>query len=146
MTDAEIKHLAAGLKQIIDPNLIFAVEKQGQVVGISITLPDLNQALIKAYPRPGVPEIWTTLKLLWHWKVRRCVKACRVMILGVLEEYRVSGVNALLLYETAVSAVEHGYVGGEMSWILETNHMVQRDIETMGGKVYKIYRIYQKAL
>jgi hypothetical protein len=146
MTDAEIEHLADSLKQGIDPNLIFIVEKQGEVVGISITVPDLNQALIKAYPRPGVPEIWTLLKLLWYWKVRGRVKGCRVMILGVLEEYRARGANALLLYETAVSSVENGYEWGEMSWILETNEMIQRDIETMGGKVYKTYRLYQKSL
>ncbi len=146
MTDAEIEHLAEGLKQSLDPNLIFIVEKQGEAVGISITVPDLNQALIKAYPRPGVPEIWTLLKLLWYWKVRGCVKGCRVMILGVLEEYRARGVNALLLYETAASAVENNYDWGEMSWILETNTMIQRDIETMGGRVYKTYRLYQKSL
>ncbi len=147
MTDHEIEHLAAGLKQMADPDLVFIVEdREGQVAGISLSLPDLNQPLLRAYPRPGVPEPLTLLKLLWHWKVRKHVSGLRVLALGVLEPYRSRGIDALLMHETAQVGLRKGYTWGEMSWILETNDMMNRDIEMMGGKVYKTYRIYQKSL
>jgi hypothetical protein len=33
-----------------------------------------------------------------------------------------------------------------MSWILENNDMMNRAIKALGGKIYKTYRVYQKAL
>ena len=147
MTDREIEHLAAALRQMADFDMIFVVEdRQGNVAGMSISLPDVNQALIKAYPRPGVPEPLTLLKLLWHWKVRSCITALRVVVLGVLEAHRGRGVDALLIYETTRVALSKGYEWGEMSWILETNDMMNRDLEVMSGRVYKNYRIYQRPL
>jgi len=38
-----------------------------------------------------------------------------------------------------------GYTGGEISWTLEDNDLVNRAIEMMGGKPYKRYRLYQRA-
>jgi len=34
----------------------------------------------------------------------------------------------------------------EFSWILEDNLPTQRIVEMAGGRLYKIYRIYEKAL
>jgi hypothetical protein len=147
MTDREIEHLAAALRQMADFDLIFLVEdRQGNVAGMSIAMPDVNQALIKAYPRPGVPEPLTLLKLLWHWKVRSCITAVRVVVLGVLEAHRGRGVDALLMYETTRVGLSKGFEWAEMSWILETNDMMNRDLEVMSGRIYKNYRIYQRPL
>jgi len=144
MTDAEINHLAASLKPIIDPDLVLMVEADGQVVGSSLSIPDLNQALRLAYPRPGKPEALTMVQLFWHWKVRHAVKWLRVVALGVLPEYRAKGVDALMYLETAKRAAPKGYQWAEMSWILETNDMMNRSIRMLGGEVYKTYRMYTK--
>ncbi len=147
LTDHEFEHTANGLKQMADPDLVFIVEdKDGAVVGMSVSLPNLNQALLRAYPRPGTPEFVTLLKMLWHWKVRPCINSVRVVLLGVLEPYRGRGIDALLIHETAQTALKKGYTWGEMSWILENNDMMNRGIEMMQAHVYKTYRIYQKAL
>ena len=46
LTEREGDYLAAGLKPVLDPDLIFIAEtKDGTPIGISITLPDLHQAL-----------------------------------------------------------------------------------------------------
>ncbi|OQY26245.1 MAG: hypothetical protein B6I34_00025 [Anaerolineaceae bacterium 4572_32.1] len=146
MTEHEIEHLAEELKQIMDPDLVFLVEKDDEVVGVSITLPDVNQALLRAYPHPKTPELWTLLKFLWHYKIRSCIDGIRVLILGVLEPYRGKGIDALLYYETALAALPKGYKNAEMSWILETNDPMNRAIKFLGGEVYKTYRIYEKPL
>ncbi|MEJ2011255.1 MAG: hypothetical protein P8X64_03400 [Anaerolineales bacterium] len=144
MTDAEIDHLAASLKPIIDPNLVLMVEVDGEVVGSSLSIPDLNQALLPAYPRPGKPELLTMAQLFWNWKIRRKVEWLRVVALGVLPQYRAKGVDALMYLETAKRAAPKGYKWAEMSWILETNEMMNRSIRMLGGEIYKTYRMYEK--
>jgi hypothetical protein len=65
MTDHEIDHLAKGLKAVLDPNLIFIAETaDGEPAGISLTLPDLHQALKWS----GGGHMWPfgLLKFLWH--------------------------------------------------------------------------------
>lgn len=144
MTDAEFDAMGEELRQVIDPDLTLVGEIDGEPIGVSITLPDLNQPLRSAYPRPGTPDWWTLLKLAWHWKVKREVTWTRVLILGVLPEYRARGVDALFYYETAQAALKKGIQHAEMSWILENNDSISRPIRVMGGEVYKTYRFYEK--
>jgi GNAT superfamily N-acetyltransferase len=146
MTDAEVLQLGKQLKQIIDPELVAMVEDEGRVVGFGLTLPDLNQPLLRAYPRPERPEWLTMLRLVWHWKVRREVKWIRAFGLGVLPEYRGTGVDALLYFHTVEQALKKNYRAVEMSWLLESNEMVLRSAEFLGGKCYKTYRVYEKSL
>jgi GNAT superfamily N-acetyltransferase len=146
MTDAEIERMAIQLKPLLDPDLVWAAEVKGRVVGFALNLPDLNHPLHMAYPRPGKPEWLTLLQLLWHWKVRRRVKWIRAIALGVLPEYRGSGVDAMLYLHTAQHALRKGYQAVEMSWLLESNEMVLRSAEMLGGRRYKTYRVYEKPL
>jgi len=146
MTDPEIDRLAEQLKPILDPDVVIMAEHEGEVVGVSLSLPDLNQPLRKAYPRPGTSETLTTLKLLWHWKVRRRVDWLRGFALGVLPEFRGLGVDALMYLETAKNAAHKGYRWVEMSWILENNDMMNRLIRLFGGEIYKTHRMYEKRL
>jgi hypothetical protein len=66
--------------------------------------------------------------------------------MGVVESWRAQGVSALFYYETAKAALPKGYRRAEMSWILENNLMMNRDIRAMGGRLYKIYRMYELPL
>jgi GNAT superfamily N-acetyltransferase len=142
MTDHEIEHLGNELKFIIDPDLVYIAEVDGEPAGIILGIPDVNQALLKARPQPNNWSFpLTVLKLLWH---RRKVDAFRLMIMGVIPEYRALGIDAVFYVEAARAAFAKGYERCEMSWILESNDMMNRIIERLGGKVYKTYRIYQK--
>ena len=146
MTDPEFDALGKELRQIIDPDLTLVAEIDGEPIGVSITLPDLNQPLRYAYPKPETPEWWTMAKLVWNWKVKRKVTWARVLILGVLPEYRGRGVDALFYYESAIAALKKGIKRAEMSWILENNDAISRPIKVMGGEIYKTYRMYEKRL
>jgi GNAT superfamily N-acetyltransferase len=146
MTDAEFDAMGEELRQVLDPDMSLVAEIDGEPIGVSITLPDLNQPLRSAYPRPGTPQWWTMAKLVWNWKARRQVTWCRVLILGVLPAYRARGVDALFYYETARAALKKGIKSAEMSWILENNDAISRPIRVMGGEVYKTYRFYEKKL
>jgi GNAT superfamily N-acetyltransferase len=146
MTDPEFDRMGEQMKSIIDPDLVTIVEMEGEMVGFGLTLPDLNEPLHLAYPRPGTPEAWTFLKLLWNWKVRRKVSWIRVFALGVLPEFRGQGVDALMYQATVDAGLRKGYENVEMSWILENNDMMNRAIRLFGGEVYKTYRVYEKTL
>jgi len=143
MTEAEIDYLGHNLKQFVDPDIVIIAEANGEPVGMALCLPDLNIPLRKAYPRPGVPEWWTLLKLLYHWKVRREIDTLRVVLLGVLEKYRKQGIEAMLYMEIARYALPKGLHKAECGWVLETNDLMWRGIENIGGRIIKRYRAYE---
>jgi GNAT superfamily N-acetyltransferase len=141
ITDAEVEFQAKNLKQVIAENWAFMAEKDGEVIGAALTLPDINQVMAKLNGRL-LPFGW--LKFLLG---KRKIDQLRVFALGVKHEYRHSGVAAgLYLKHLEEAAVPGGIAGGEMGWILETNGPMNRAMEGMGGTVVKKYRIYEKAL
>lgn len=146
MTDGEFDQLADELHDILDPDLTYIAEKDGKTVGFSITLPDLNEPLLKANPKPNTPEWWTMVKLVWNWKILKKVSWVRVLVLGVIPEYRTLGIDALFYYKSAQAALKKGMKMAEMSWILDNNDKMNRPIIAMGAEVYKTYRFYEKAL
>ena len=83
------------------------------------------------------------LKFLWY---RRKVDQARLMIMGMVEEYRGRGADAIFYVETARAALARGYKRIEASWILENNTMMNQIIERLGGRRYKTYRIYERPL
>jgi len=144
MTDREFDQLGEELKLIIDPDLVYLAEVDGKIAGFSLGVPDVNLALLRARPQPNNWSLpWTVVKLLWH---KRKLNTFRLIAMGVVPEYRTLGIDALFYVETARQAFKKGYERCEMSWILESNDMMNRIIERLGGKIYKTYRIYQKPL
>jgi hypothetical protein len=144
MTDHEVDHIVNGLKQFADPDFIYVAEVDGKATGVSISLPNVNRPLRKAYPSPNVPELWTLAKFLWYR--RSMVNSMRVLIMGVLKEHRMAGIEAVMMKRMLDAAIRKGYIGGEMSWILETNDAMNRLIKLCGAEVYKTYRIYDFAI
>jgi GNAT superfamily N-acetyltransferase len=140
LTREELAALAAELKPIADRELIFFAEANGEPVGVSVTIPDLNLALARARGRL-LPFGW--LRLL---AARPGIDVVRVLILGVLPEYRHRGVEAEFYARTMDAARRRGYRWGEMSWILESNGPMLRALERMGAERYKTYRVYDLEL
>ena len=85
------------------------------------------------------------IKLLWHWKVRRSVNTIRGYAGGVLEPYRARGVEALLFTRMAEATLQR-YQWAEIGWVLESNVMMRRTAEMLGGEIHRTYRIYEKQL
>lgn len=115
-------------------------EDTGEVVGMAITVPDLNQVLEKMKGR--------LLPLGWWYFLRkgRIIDRVRVGFLGVKPEYQHTGVAAKLYQEHFDAAEARPQKGGEMGWILETNTPMNRGMEAMGGTVVKRYRVYEREL
>ena len=148
MTDHEIEHLARGLRPFLDPDMIFFAEDKGKPVGISVAIPDVNENLLRIKPKPGASMLryaYDGIRFLWDRR-RHQPRLFRLLIMGVVEGYRSRGIDACFYVETAKKAFAKGYKQCEMSWILESNPMMNRIIQRLGGKIYKTYRIYEKAL
>jgi len=136
MTDGEFAKLASDLRQIADPSLVYLGFIDGEAVGCLVGIPDYNQVAYRLNGRL-FPIGWA--KFLWY---RGKITGIRVLIMGVLEEHRLKGVESLFYQEVCRAAIRKGYQWAEMSWILEDNYKVSRGIEMMGGKVYRTYRLY----
>jgi len=119
--------------------------KGDRPIAAGLPIPDVNQALHLAYPRPGVPEWWTMAKMLYYWKIKKVVTTIRAFAGGVIEEYRGQGLHALLLTETMRRCVPT-YKDIETSWVLESNLPMRSTAANMGGKLYRTYRVYEKPL
>jgi GNAT superfamily N-acetyltransferase len=138
----DLDALAQELHLAFDKHWFMIAERidTGEVVGMAITVPDLNQVLAKMNGK---------LFPLGWWRLLRKSKTTdrvRVGFLGVKPEYQHTGVAARL-YELHFDAAEQRpQDGGEMGWILETNTAMNRGMEAMGGRIVKRYRVYEREL
>ena len=70
-----------------------------------------------------------------------------MVVLDVIKEYRRRGVAEMLILHTLDYGKNVlGYTGAELSWTLEDNAAVNHTIKSVGGRRYKTYRVYSKAL
>jgi len=140
VTDDEFRYTARDLKPIVDPSVVLIAEKEGKPVAFSVSLPDYNVLLKKMHGRL-LPFGFL------HWLFgRKTIGRVRTLLLGVVAEYRLNGIEVLLIYDTFEKGLSRGYRTGEMSWVLEDNVMMCRPLERMGAQIGKVYRIYEKAL
>jgi GNAT superfamily N-acetyltransferase len=140
VTDEEVRFQAKNLKPILDENWAMIAEREGEVVGAALTLPDINQVLRRMNGRL-LPLGW--LRFLTG---RRRIDRVRVFALGVKPAYQHFGVAAALYVRHIETAARVRQKWGEMGWILEVNEPMNRAMEGMGGEVVKRYRIYERQL
>lgn len=137
--DEDLKHLGEEMQLVFDRNWFMAAEKDGETIGIAITLPDINQVL-KLMNGRLLPLGW------WHFLRRgKVITRVRVGFLGVKPEYQHTGTAAMFYVEHFNMAIETPQKWGEMGWILETNRSMNRGMEAMGGRIAKRYRVYESS-
>src|SRR5206468_512255 len=103
-------------------------------------IPDVNQALAGTTGRLSPPTI---LRLLRRAKY---IDQARLLLLGVDPAYRAAGLFPLLMISLREQLLASPYRRVEFSWILEDNRDVNQAADLAGARLYKRYRIYQKAL
>ena len=147
-TNEELEIIATEYKMFVDTEIALVAEVDGKPAAICLAIPDVNE-MVRDFDGELMKRPLHLLKLLWRLKFAR-PKHARLLLLGVKEEYRAShkyGTLAAVLYvEVAERGLRRGYVGGELSWTLEDNMLINRGIERMGARKYKTYRVYEKRL
>ncbi|MBA3747371.1 MAG: hypothetical protein H0W96_07725 [Solirubrobacterales bacterium] len=137
-SDSDLEHYAEELQLVYDRNWFMAAEKDGETIGIAITVPDVNQ-LLKHMHGKVFPLGWYT----FLFGRKKHIDRVRVGFLGVKPEYQHTGTAALFYVEHFDMAIVTPQKWGEMGWILETNRAMNRGMEAMGGRIVKRYRVYE---
>ena len=143
MTPEEFQHTADDFKKIVEPELVLLAFIDNEPAGFSLAMPDYNQIFKKMNGRLFPTGL---LKFIYFTKVKRIIESARIITMGIVHKYQKIGLDMVLFHDTFVKGVSLGYHWGEMSWILERNTLMNRAAETMGGRVYKKYRIFEKSL
>jgi hypothetical protein len=141
MPEAEIRHLAKQIKQMINPRWAFALERDGEPVAVCLALPDVNQLMLKIRSGRLLPTGW--LPLLFGMKR---LKQVRVIALGVRADVMSVGLGPMLYSEIVQRLYDDGSETAEASWTLAINHRINSQLEDMGARRYKVWRLYKKDL
>lgn len=139
-TQKEMDHIVKKLKQLADPGLVILAEDENRPVGFAFALPNFNEVIKKMNGR------LTPLGIFKYLFYRKRIKGLRAVAFGVLKEFRQTGLSYLLFAELEKNALKRGYEWGELSWQLEDNEAVNRLCASLGGKIYKKYRIFEKKI
>jgi hypothetical protein len=145
-TRNEVKKMAADFKLLLMPDLTVICSIHGEPAAVALAIPNLNELVRdfdgKLFPL-GLP------KLLWRLKVRG-PKSARLLLLGIRKKYRnmrkYAPLSAFMYAEMNDGAKKLGIEEGELGWTLEDNGRVNAGITMMGAKLYKTYRVFEKAL
>ena len=146
-TDAEIAYAGKKMKPLVREDLIVIAEYDGRPVGFMLTLPDLNEVILKIRGKL-LPFGWA--RVLW-WLRRPRGRGIRVPLMGVLREYqssRLASQLAFMMIEIVRSnAVEHyGFTRGEIGWILEDNQGMTAIANAIESHLNREYSLYEKVL
>jgi GNAT superfamily N-acetyltransferase len=140
LTDAEIEALVRQYMPVIDPRFVKLVARGEDVVGFVIGMPNMNVGLrqCKGHLFPfGILQIVAAMK-----KTRQLD-----LFLGAIrEDCRGRGIDVLLGTAMMRSAIAAGFEQMDSHHELEDNLKMRAEMERVGGKVAKRFRIYQKAL
>ncbi len=143
---AEVHKLAQDLKLLLIPELTRLVMLDGEPVAFGIAFPNLNEVIadLKGKLLPlGLP------KLIWRLKVAG-PKTARLALLGIRKRLRhvrkYAGLSTYMYVEMNRAGERAGIKWGELSWTVEDNGPVNVGIKFMGGKVYKKYRVFERAI
>ena len=143
MTDHEFEHLAKDLKQVIEPDLVYFLEMDGEPVAFSVTIPNLNQALKHVNGGRLLP---LGLPKLLARTTFGGVYETRMPLMGVRKAYHGRGFDSLMVLETIRRGKALGYEACEMSWVLESNKRLTNALDAMGAVVDKTYALFEKRL
>ncbi len=162
MTDNEMYSLASGLKKIALEELIFIAEKDKKPIGVSVSLPNINEA-IEEYDQSNYTrnssmkpsrnfinyhDLKRDISIFSNIKKRfkeKGFQSMRILILGVEKEYRKSAIDARLYIETAKNALSYEIKQGSGSQLADTNLDITNPLFKI-GKMAFTWRVYSKGL
>jgi GNAT superfamily N-acetyltransferase len=139
LSAAELEQVKKDLLAIADPRLVKILAYDGRIVGYLFAFHDLSDALQRNGGRLG------PLQLLRLMAAMRTSKALIINGMGILPRYQRLGGNALLYHELARTAGTGEFRSVELVQVSERTELMLRDIQTLGGRIIKTHRLYEKS-
>jgi predicted GNAT family acetyltransferase len=140
LDEKEMEDLAKRYLPVLDPRFVKAVKKDDEVVAFIVGMPDITAGIRKAR---GHLLPFGFLKIL---RAAKKTKQLDLLLGAIKEEYRGRGLDVLMGVKMILSAHEAGLEVIDTHHELEENVRVRAEMQRMGGKLYKRYRVFQKAL
>lgn len=141
MTRDEFWHMSKELKALLIPQFAFIAEVKGEPAGFFLAVPDFNVV----FKRIGTGRLMPFG--LFHILLGKPkLKTGRLMALGIKERFRSGSILPVFMHEAARRAIAFGSPGAEASWILEDNQAMRQPTESFGGRVYRRWRIFERAI
>ncbi len=138
LNENEFTNMGKEITQVVPARLILIAEKDGKQVGFIVAVPDFNQVFHRI--RSGRLFPFGFIKVLWY---RRKIDNARILILGVLKQFKNRGID-LLLYKTIQENLGSiGIYKCEACYVMEDNAVMNSILQKIGGKIIKKYRIYK---
>lgn len=140
LDEGEMEDLAKRYLPVINPRLVKVVKKEDEIVAFIVGIPDLTEGIQKAR---GQLLPFGFLKIL---RAAKKTKQLDLLLGAIKEKYRGRGLDVLMGVKMLLSAHEAGLEMIDTHHEMETNVKVRAEMERMGGKIYKRFRVYKKRL
>ncbi len=134
--------LAVGmpLLALTDARMLQLATVNGRPAGFALCFPDPNEALVAARGRATPAGLFRALR------ATRGIKTASFKLLGVLPEYRGTGLHARLIARAIDGCLRAGFTRLEASLIDGRNKPMRGIVEAAGMQVYRRYRVYETPL
>ena len=142
LSKEEIKKIFLSWKQYIDPDYALIARKNSDnaPVGFTFSVPDYFELIRKMKGRTDLRG------LLIYLLCRKKIHGIRGILQYIIPEYQHKGVSKALYYETKKS-VDRNYVTRvSLGTIMEENANSNGAMQSVGGELSRIYRIYFKKI
>ncbi len=141
ISDSETKFMVDNVLAFADYRLVKIITYKGEeVIGFLLGFPDVSAAMQRA---KGRLTPWSILDLMREMKRTDCISLNGV---GVLPKYHGRGANALMYAEMEDTIQDFGFKAAEQTQMADTAVEVRRDMENIGAKIYKVHRVYHRAI
>ena len=145
-TRAEIEMLAQLFKMLIDAKAVQIASWKGEPAAFCLAIANINEWFQGLDGKVMPFGIFKLLPKVISGRSR----SVRVPLMGVKKKFQDGALGAGLALASIQAVSDHciskGVTHGEFSWILEDNMRVRHILESMGSRVYKTYRVFEKQL
>jgi len=141
LDDLTFTHMSEDLHKLVDEESVILAEKEGRLIGFIVTVPDYNQ-VFKDIPNGSLfPLGWLTLL-----RGRRHINRIRIIIMGVLPEWRGLGIDWCLYARVAEYVKRKNLAYGEACYVMENNSAMNKMMKALGGSIVKEYQLFMKII
>lgn len=141
MSRVEFLYMAKELQPVLAQRFAFVAEVNGGPAGFMLSALDFN-LVFKRIRNGRLFPLGLAKILLGKSKLR----TGRVIALGIKTEFRTGSILPLFFHEAVRRAIEWGSPGCEASWVLEENQAMRQPLEALGGRAYRRWRIFERAI
>lgn len=141
LNEQEFNSMAKDLRSISSLDYTIIAEKDNEMIGFLIAIPDVNQILKTINNGKLFP--FGIFKFLFN---KNKIDKARLIILGVLPEYRKQGIDKVMYKKIRQALQKKGIESAEACYVFESNTVMNTILQKTGAKQVKKYRLYLKTI